>query len=323
MPVALFFLQLAIMFGRGTLSRKALVGTAVAGFVGVGGGYAMYQRRLSENRSVTAEAFNAMQDATKLDEAFQKLSDPKEHPLIQFYRYTTCPWCGTVKAFLDYNKIPHECVEVEPMFKTELVESLYKKVPQLRFESKAGARSYLVDSQIIVDTLSEKMGIGGQLKDEDVNKWRTWARSSLVRFVTLEFNRSLPAAWAGYSYIDSCDTIPYANKLFLKVIGAPVMYLVAMMITKPRLVKAGLMKPDDDPKQRLHDEVNRFTAEALVDPKSKKPRAFHGGRRPDLVDLDTYGVLQSVRNHRIYNEMVTETQIGPWLETMDKLMGKA
>ncbi|XQJ25858.1 glutathione-S-transferase/glutaredoxin, putative [Leishmania guyanensis] len=311
------------MLGKGMFARKALIGTAVVGLVGLGGGYSMYQRRLRDNRNVTAEAFNAMQDATTLDEAFKKLCDPDEHPLIQFYRYTTCPWCGTVKAFLDYNKVPHECVEVEPMFKTQLAESMYKKVPQLRFDSKTGSRSYLVDSQIIVDTLSEKMGLGRQLKDEDVSKWRTWARSSLVRFVTLEFNRSLSAAWAGYSYIDDCNTIPYANKLFLKVIGAPVMYLVAMKVTKPRLVKAGLMKADDDPKQRLHDEVNRFTSEALVDPKSKRPRTFHGGGKPDLVDLDTYGVLQSVRGHRIYNEMVSETQIGPWLQAMDKLMGKA
>ncbi|KAG5509485.1 hypothetical protein JKF63_06796 [Porcisia hertigi] len=311
------------MFGKGTFARKALIATTVAGTVGIGGGYAMYQRRLSENRSVTAEAFNAMQDATKLNEAFKRLRDNEERPLIQLYRYTTCPWCGTVKAFLDYNKIHHECVEVEPMFKTQLAESLYKKVPQLRFNSQTGASTYLVDSQIIVDTLSSKIGMGHQLQDEEVKKWRVWARSSLVRFVTLEFNRTLSAAWSGYSYIDDCDTIPYANKLFLKVVGAPVMYLVAMKITKPRLIKDGLMKSEDDPKQRLHEEVNRFTAEALVDPKSKKPRPFHGGKKPDLVDLDTYGVLQSVRGHRIYNEMVTETKIGAWLEAMDKLTGKA
>lgn len=311
------------MFGKGSLGRKLLLGTTVVGVAGLGGGYAMYQRRLRENRSVTAESFNAAQDAARLNEAFKKLCDPKDHPLTKLFRYTTCPWCGTVKAFLDYHKIQHECIEVEPMFKGELKDSRYKKVPQLRFDTAQGPGPYLVDSQIIVDTLAEKMGLASQLKDEEINKWRTWARSSLVRFVTLEFNHSLPAAWAGYSYIDSCDTIPYANKLFLKVVGAPVMYIVAMKVTKPRLVKAGLMKPDDDPKQRLHEEVNRFTSEALVDAKTHKPKAFHGGSKPDLVDIDTYGVLQSVRGHRVYNEMIAETKIGPWLTAMDALTGKA
>ncbi|KAK7198513.1 glutathione-S-transferase/glutaredoxin [Novymonas esmeraldas] len=310
------------MFGKGTFARKALIGTAVAGVVGAGGGYAMYQRRLRDNRSVTAESFNAMQDAATVDAALKTLCDPTAHPLTKFFRYTTCPWCGTVKALLDYGKVPHECVEVEPMFKSELAESAYKKVPQLRFDSPAGPGPYLVDSQLIVDTLSERMGLGRQLRDEEVVKWRTWARGPLVRLVTLEFNRSLPAAWAGYSYIDDCDTIPYVNKLFLKVVGAPVMYIVAMSVTKPRLVKAGLMKPDDDPKQRLHDEVNRFTAEALIDPASKKPRPFHGGSKPDLVDIDTYGVLQSVRGHRIYDTMIAETQIGAWLKAMDGATGK-
>ncbi|KPA77385.1 putative mitochondrial glutathione-S-transferase/glutaredoxin [Leptomonas pyrrhocoris] len=311
------------MFSKGSLGRKVLLGTALAGVAGLGGGYAMYQRRLKENRSVSAESFNAAQDAAKLKEAFKKLCDTQDHPLTKLYRYTTCPWCGTVKAFLDYHRVPHECVEVEPMFKGELRDSQYKKVPQLRFDTKEGPGPYLVDSQIIVDTLADKMGFAGQLKDDEIAKWRSWARSSLVRFVTLEFNRSLPAAWSGYSYIDSCDTIPYVNKLFLKVIGAPVMYIVAMKVTKTRLVKDGLMKPDDDPKVRLHAEVNRFTSEALMDIKSQKPKAFHGGSKPDLVDLDTYGVLQSVRGHRVYTEMINETKIGPWLTAMDTLLGKA
>lgn len=310
------------MFGKGSFGRKLLLGTGVASVAGLGGGYMMYQRRLQDNRSVTAEAFNAAQDPVQLSDAFKKLCDPQSHPLTKFYRYTTCPWCGTVKAFMDYYKVPHDCVEVEPMFKSELTDSQYKKVPQLRFDTKEGPGPYLVDSQLIVDTLAGKMGLGAQLKDEEIAKWRSWARGSLVRFITLEFNRSLPAAWAGYSYIDACDTIPYANKLFLKVVGAPVMYIVAMKVTKPRLVKAGLMKEDDDPKVRLHEEVNYFTAEALVDAATKKPKAFHGGSKPDLVDLDTYGVLQSVRGHRVYNDLIDETKIGPWLAAMDAVTGK-
>ncbi|KPI83338.1 putative glutathione-S-transferase/glutaredoxin [Leptomonas seymouri] len=311
------------MFGKRSFGRKLLFGTALVGVAGLGGGYAMYQRRLRENRSVPAESFNGAQDAAKLRDAFERLCDPRDHPLTKMFRYTTCPWCGTVKAFLDCYKIPHECIEVEPMFKGELKDSEYKKVPQLRFDTKEGPGPYLVDSQIIVDTLAEKMGLATQLKDGEIDKWRKWARGALVRFVTLEFNRTLPAAWAGYSYIDSCDTIPYANKLFLKVIGAPVMYIVALKVTKPRLVRDGLMKPDDDPKQLLHEEINRFISEALVDVKTQKPKAFHGGNKPDLADIDTYGVLQSVRGHRVYAEMIAETKIGPWLRAMDALTGKA
>lgn len=310
------------MLGKGTLGRKLFLAGSVLGIAGMGGGYAMYQRRLKENNSITAESFNAMQNQEQLKAAFKTLLQSTDHSLTKLYRYTTCPWCGTVKAFLDYHKIAHECVEVEPMFKGELSESLYKKVPQLRFDTDEGKGPYLVDSGIIVETLSEHLGLKSQLTDADISKWRQWARGPLVRLITLEFNCSLTAAWRGYSYIDNCDTIPYANKLFLKVIGAPVMYIVATKLTKPRLIRDGIMKPDDNPKIRLHEELKRFSDEALVDAKTKKPRQFHGGSKPDLADLDAYGVLQSVRGHRVYNEIIAETNIGPWLASMDEMTGK-
>jgi len=43
----------------------------------------------------------------------------KTTPFI-LYRYTTCPFCGKVKAFLDYYGIPYSIVEVEPMLKHEV-----------------------------------------------------------------------------------------------------------------------------------------------------------------------------------------------------------
>lgn len=310
------------MFNKGSWGRKLLYTAGVGGLVGGGGGYYMYQRRLKENRSVSAEEFNAHQDQAKLQWAFKHLTDDKQLQ-TKLFRYTTCPWCGTVKAFLDYHHVPHECVEVEPMFKGELAESQYKKVPQLRFDSDGKAGPYLVDSKIIVDSLSETLGYTKQLKDEDVARWRDWARGPLVRLMTLEFNCTLLAAWKGYSYIDDCPTIPYANKLFLKVIGAPVMYLVALKVTKPRLIRDGYLKPDDVPKQRLQEELNRFSKEALVHPKTGKPRTFHGGDKPDLADLDTFGVLQAVRGHRVYDEVIRETSLAPWLAHMDAALGKA
>lgn len=50
--------------------------------------------------------------------------------------------------------------------------------------------------------------------------------------------------------------------------------------------------------------------------------SFHGGSKPDLVDIDVFGVLQSVRGHRVYNEIVKDTKLTPWLNEMDKLLGK-
>ena len=307
-----------------TRLRKFLAVTAAGVATASVGGYFVYQRRLEENKSITAVEFNKQQDQAALKEAFANLRSPDaaKRPKLLLYRYTTCPFCGTAKAFLDYFGIEHECVEVEPMFKGEICQCQYKKVPQLQFNVKGPGGPYLVDSEIIVETLAPLVGAEKQLKDEDVTKWRGWARNQLVRFLVLNINTSLVEAWKGYDYIDQFDTIPFRNKIFLKAMGAPVMYMVAWKKTYPTLIKSGDIKLGDDPRTKLHEEVSKFTTTALFDSKSKKPRAFHGGQKPDLADLDVYGVLQSVRGHRVYDDIVSSTDIGTWLSSMDKLVRK-
>lgn len=316
-------------FGKGRLGRK-LIG--LAGFSAVGGGgfaYVVYQRRLKENKSCPAEDFNAQQNQEQLQAAFKNLlnkQDLSKRPDIQLYRYTTCPFCGTVKAFFDVFHIDHTCVEVEPMFKSEIRDMSYKKVPQLRFTVpgvEGGKGPMLVDSDIIIETLAPFVGAGDQLKDESVKQWRAWSRNQLVRFLVLDINSSLTEAWKAYNYIDSFDTIPMINKLFLKAVGAPVMYMVAQKFTLPKLIKSGDLKEGGDVRQRLHEEVNKYVHEALVDPKTKKPRPFHGGAKPDLADIDAYGVLQSIRGHRVYDDIIRSTAIKPWLDGMDKVTGRA
>ncbi|ESL11740.1 glutathione-S-transferase/glutaredoxin [Trypanosoma rangeli SC58] len=306
-----------MVFGKSSVGRKLLGATGLVGSLALGGGYFTYQRRLKENKSCTAEEFNASQNQEELSWALSHLKDPKEHPQLVLYRYSTCPFCGMAKAFLDYAKVPYKCVEVEPMLKREISAFAYKKVPQLQLNVHGHNGPILVDSEIIVNTLAQHIGVGKQLKDPEIAQWRAWARGPMVRLLTLDFNSSLYSAWRGYSYINDIDTIPYMNKLFLKVVGAPVMYLVAQYVTKPRLIKSGHLHEGEDAKAKLHSEMNTFVEKALLGGKKK----FHGGSKPDLVDLDIYGVLQSVRGHRVYDEIIRATSIKPWLDDMDEELG--
>lgn len=103
--------------------------------ISLGVGTVMYQQRLNQNKSVTANDFHQSQQPT-LSAALPstrkyictqlnfinfifKAEELKKTPFI-LYRYTTCPFCGKVKAFLDYYQIPYSLVEVEPMFKREV-----------------------------------------------------------------------------------------------------------------------------------------------------------------------------------------------------------
>lgn len=301
--------------------KKFVLGVGAVSVVGLGFCGVVYQRRLKENRSTTAVAWNAKQDQARVKAALDSLTTATPAKVI-LYRYTTCPFCSKVKALLDWQKIPHECIEVEPMLKGEIAASEYKKVPQLQFFDKQGP--YLVDSDIIVDRVAEAKNMQSQLTDPDVKKWRDWAKDSLVRHLVVNINQSLVSAWGGYSYIDDIDTIPYRNKLFLKVMGAPVMYLVSRYKTMPALVAANEIKATDDVRSVLHQQIDKFST-MLAEPTkgTKTPKAFHGGQSPDLADVDVYGVLQSIRGHSIYDDMLKNTSIKPWVDRMDIATGKA
>lgn len=351
------------MFRKGSLGRKIFVGGFAGAFFVGGGAAVVYRRRRQENNSVSAESFNASQNQSELKTALDNLYAPDgtpNKPIIKLYRYTTCPFCGVVKAFLDTHKIPHELIEVDPMFKGQLGEIAYKKVPNLQFNIVGHWGPFIADSEIIVNTLAKAVGIGSQVKDENVLLWRGWARRELVKFLVLNLNDSLFNAWMSYGYIDQFDTIPTFNKYFLKVMGAPVMYLVAKFMTAPTLKKQGLLKDGDDIRDKLMECVEKFAVEVLNDPAAvekrmaaeaakassaetpaaaeggekkdaaappakktaAKPQNFHGGDKPDLADIDVYGVLQSIRGHYIYDDIYASTEIRGWLDRMDAATGK-
>eukprot|EP00758_Cryptobia_borreli_P010948 Tbor_TRINITY_DN5617_c1_g1::TRINITY_DN5617_c1_g1_i1::g.8853::m.8853/K05309/PTGES2; microsomal prostaglandin-E synthase 2 len=317
--------------------RKVAFVGGVSSVVGIGGATVAYGMRMKENKVITAEEFNAKQFKQDLIPALENLH--KKMVPIKLYRYTTCPFCGIAKAFLDYHKIPYECVEVEPMFKNELSYVEYKKVPSLQFITTGHWGPFIADSELIVSTMAKYVSkkTCKQLNDPEVSKWRKWARDDLVRFLVVNINISLSDAWKGYDYIDRFDTIPYTNKVFLKAMGAPVMFLVAKLKTQPALIEAGLMKKGDDVHEKLFERVNLFTTEALQIPEGtildiKKRNAegntvkmpdvkFHGGNEPDLADLDVYGVLQSIRGHKLYMDIIENTDLEPWLSKMDELCG--
>jgi glutaredoxin len=54
------------------------------------------------------------------------------HPLL-LYQYDVCPWCNKVKSVLDYYNVPYKTVEVNPVWKSEIKFSDYKKVPIVVF----------------------------------------------------------------------------------------------------------------------------------------------------------------------------------------------
>ena len=75
---------------------------------------------------------------------------------MTLYQYDVCPFCNKVKAMLDFHGIPYDVVEVNPLMKSELAFSEYKKVPVLVVDGEQ-----LNDSSHIMKTMEERIGGAG------------------------------------------------------------------------------------------------------------------------------------------------------------------
>ena len=69
---------------------------------------------------------------------------------ITLYQYVTCPFCCKVRAYLNYNRIPYDIVEVNSVMRTETKWSTYKKVPIIVIENE---QIQLNDSSVIISTI--------------------------------------------------------------------------------------------------------------------------------------------------------------------------
>ncbi len=52
-------------------------------------------------------------------------------PSLKLYQYKSCPYCCKARAYMDYYGISYEVVEVNPLTRSEIKFSKYKKVPFL------------------------------------------------------------------------------------------------------------------------------------------------------------------------------------------------
>jgi glutaredoxin len=69
---------------------------------------------------------------------------------LTLYQYVTCPFCCKVRAYLNYNRIPYDIVEVNSVMRSETKWSIYKKVPIIVIENE---QIQLNDSSVIISAI--------------------------------------------------------------------------------------------------------------------------------------------------------------------------
>lgn len=257
---------------------------------------------------------------------------------LTLYQYQVCPFCSKLRAYLDYFGVPYTIKEVDPVFRTEIKFSEYRKVPILVQQSPGKEDIQLNDSSVIIGILTSYMvtdekdlnrlisyypqmtytnekgkevseftnrynimlqDTPGLSKAEKLEmKWRKWVDNVLVHNLPPNIYRSPAEALQAFEYIADKGNFSSAQKYIIKYTGAAGMYLIAMKLKRKYNIP-------DDVRQSLYDAANDW-----MDVVGKQD--FMGGAKPNLADLSVYGVLSSIEGLDAFNDMCLMTKIGPW-----------
>mmetsp|Transcript_27962 Transcript_27962/g.38656 ORF Transcript_27962/g.38656 Transcript_27962/m.38656 type:complete len:365 (-) Transcript_27962:214-1308(-) len=251
------------------------------------------------------------------------VEDPVVDPVLGeviLYQYDVCPFCNKVKAFLDYNKVKYRRVEVNPLFKTELNFSQYKKVPTLLINGEQ-----LNDSTVIISELSARLenakpkqkGLFGSSKPskkelelaEEEELWRAWVDARLVHVITPNIYRTVSESFQAFEYITDRGNFNYFERNSARVVGALMMYVISKTTLKKR-------HNIEEERPALYDCLAEF-AEALGQ------RSFMGGEsKPNLADLAVFGVIRAVKGMDTFTDIMANTSVKPWYDRMDALVGE-
>ncbi|XP_059460661.1 uncharacterized protein LOC132189862 [Corylus avellana] len=223
---------------------------------------------------------------------------------VVLFQYEACPFCNKVKAFLDYNKIPYEVVEVNPISKKEIKWSDYKKVPILKIDGEQ-----MVDSSDIIDKLFQRIHPDNPAVDGDEEKkWRGWVDNHLVHMLSPNIYRTASKALESFDYITTHGNFSFTERIMAKYTGAAAMYFVSKKLKKRHNIT--------DERAALYE-----AAKTWVD--ALNGRQFLGGLNPNLADLAVFGVLRPIRHLKSGRDMVEHTSIGDWYTRMESAVGES
>ncbi|XP_069774900.1 prostaglandin E synthase 2 isoform X2 [Narcine bancroftii] len=284
--------------------------------------------------------------------AEKKQQDSSVHLSLTLYQYKTCPFCSKVRAFLDFHSLPYEIVEVNPILRKEITFSSYRKVPILIGEN--GEKVQINDSSVIISAiktylvsrdknLNKVILYYPEMKTKDEKgkeiteynnkywvmlegldehqyypstearkeemKWRKWVDDWLVHLISPNVYRTPGEALQSFDYIVREGKFSTFEGFFAKYFGAAAMFFISKRLKSRH-------KLHDDVRQDLYKAVDEWVAAV------GKHRPFMGGNVPNLADLAVYGVLRVMEGLEAFSDMMANTKIEPWYQSMEENVRK-
>ncbi|CAH1155568.1 unnamed protein product [Phaedon cochleariae] len=329
-----------------------LTGITVGALVGTG--YSIHYMNKPRGHIINEETtIPIFQDIPKIEPSKSvKILGDRSGLDLTLFQYQTCPFCCKVRAFLDYYGISYDIVEVDPVLRQSIKWSPYKKVPILVAKTDQGYQP-MNDSTMIISALATYLtdtnkdipditkcfpsitfidddGVkrneimnryflmlsnqSSQLVDEkysnEERKWRKWADNVLVHTLSPNVYRTTDEALQAFNWFSEIGewerNFPTWERYLIIYVGAAAMWLIGKRLKKRHGLK-------DDVRQSLYDECNTWTRAITA-----KGTPYMGGDKPNLADLAVYGVLSSIEGCRTFKDILENTKIQRWYNSMQK-----
>ncbi|CBH12041.1 hypothetical protein, conserved [Trypanosoma brucei gambiense DAL972] len=321
-------------------------GVLGAGLVSLFGG----QRNATGSRTparISADEFNAMQDSALLSEAFdashrpwpnrperKKGVSPSGRDFnMTLYRMKGCPYCERVEWLLRYHLVPFEIVEVGPLTTKGFPDQRFVQVPQIGLEAVADPNNphaaeksvaYVADSQHIIAAISVPLGFTKQLSDPRIMETRKWMMERFQAAGFLAINSTWRDAYTTYPHVTPSHYY-YQNPIF-HVVGATALYALAKYKVAPRFAAeesatSGFPSMENslqrDPSAWLAAELSGFATRL-----SGGCHQLHGGKEPDIADVEMYGLTRIIDAHPRLRSALHEGPLKEWCAAMEAALQK-
>ena len=247
------------------------------------------------------------------------------------YQYNCCPFCGKVKAVLDYYNIPYSLIEVNPMTKSQLPNHnkfLHdRNVPiLLAAKAQSGPNKYHFDqkvtykSNVVIATILENLCLNGLMPQSEyersqssiIDAWQEWMDNNLIPhlYIAIDYD-SYNVSYINKLFNDgknrqneenSTDIMFRYLKEFKKFESAgvstfPIQQICAQLFhnqAQQLRFKYGVIK--DQEMEQLKEVLNEWHHVTKV--------SFHGGSKPDLADLMCFGILRTFNNLPLITQLI-------------------
>lgn len=229
-------------------------------------------------------------------------------PSVKLYQYEICPFCCKLKAFLDWQQIGYQTVEVNPLTKAEIKFSeKYRKVPIAMLDDQQVNDSVEIMSQIAAQ--SEEPAIREAMADPETVKWLQWCDKELAVLLFPNITRSMGESWQAFRYISEVPTFGFGAKLANQFAGS-----VAMCLANGRLKK----------KYNITDERKQLaeTVQVWLDAVGQGP--FLKGEQLSVSDVAVYGVISAVRGLKAHADLMeSKPALQAWSDRVRSAIGES